>query len=162
MIAERAEAEVKASAAPAEQTPEQRTAAARKRRADRELDTAKARAAQEAIDLEAIEKLELAGGYMMNVENQVTQHVPGHPVIIGIRPPTEAEYKRFFSQVHRANGNGDAKAAATVMLAQSCWAYPEDPASRAALIAQNAALLASVSAVANKLAELKQDEAGKG
>jgi hypothetical protein len=159
MIAERAEAKAPTAS---EQTPEQRSAAARKRRADRELDTAKARAAQEAIDLEAIERLESAGGYTMNVENQVTQHVPGHPVIIGIRPPTEPEYKRFFSQINRANGNGDAKVAATVMLAQSCWAYPEDPASRAALVAQNAALIASVAAVANKLAELKQDEAGKG
>jgi hypothetical protein len=142
-------------------TPEERVAAVKARRAARDTSNAKARTAQEAVDLEAIEKLEEEHGYTLNVEHQVSQFVPGHPVIVGIRPPTEVEYKRFFSQINRSGGQGDAKVAAQMMLAQVCWAYPEDPDSRKAMLGANAALLASVGNIANKLAELKQDEAGK-
>jgi hypothetical protein len=144
-----------------DKTPAERKAAALERRAKREATLEEARDAQEAVDLEAIEALELEHGYTLNVEFQVQQFVPGFPTIVAIRPPSEAEYKRYFAQVNKANGSGDAKVAAHVMLAQVSWVYPAEPEARRAMLAANGGMLASIGNHASKLAELRKSEEGK-
>lgn len=143
------------------ETPAERKAAAYARRAAREATSAEARDAQEVVDLEAIEAIEAERGYTLDVGFQVQQFVPGAPVIVGVKAPTELEYKRYFQQVNRSSGNADAKIAAHVMLAQVAWVYPEDKDARAAMLAANGGMLASIGNHASKLAELRRTEAGK-
>ncbi len=132
------------------------------RRAARAAATEEARAAQYLIDCKAIEALEAEHGYVLNISQQVRQFVPGCPVVVAVKAPSELEYKRFFQQINRSKGNADAQMAAHAMLAQVCWVYPENPEARKAMVAANGGLLASVGNLANKLAELNADEEGKG
>jgi hypothetical protein len=120
-----------------------------------------ARDEQMSKDREAIDTLETEHGYVLDVSLSVKHFVPGHPVIIGVRPPKGAEYKRYFQQINRANAGPDAKGAAHETLAQTCWAYPSEPESRKVLIDSNPALLAQVGNIANKLAELEREDEGK-
>lgn len=141
---------------------EAKRAERRKARGDDE-----AREAQAAKDREAILEIESERDCELDVSLSVQHFVPGHPVILGVRPPTEAEYKRFFQKFNRANASPDARSAAFEELAQTCWAYPsgqteEGRASRKALLAANPAILAQVGAIANKLAEARQEDEGKG
>jgi hypothetical protein len=121
----------------------------------------KAREEQLAADVEAIEALEEKLGIRIHASKQVRQFVVGLPVVVGVRAPDAAEYKRMFSGVNRSNGNGDAKVAAHTMLANACWVYPQDAATRDAMLAANGGLLASVGNFANKLAEVELEEEGK-
>jgi len=133
------------------------------RRAKRAKAIEEARETQYTADLVAIEALEIASDppITIDVSHTVRQYVPGCPVIVGMRPPTEAEYKRFFSQINRANGNGDAKVAAQVQLAQACWVYPADHEQRKAMLSANAGMLASIGNAVNKQAELQEAAEGK-
>ncbi len=63
--------------------------------------------------------------------------------------------------VNRSNNNGDAKVAAVATLAQSCWIYPEDKATRDAMCDANAGLLSSVGNFAYSLGEVELKEEGK-
>lgn len=143
-------------------TAAQRIAASEERRAEKADAEAEAREEQFATDLEAIEAIESKRGIRIYYSKQVRTFVPGLPVVVGVRAPDPAEYKRMFSMVNKSGGNGDAKVAALMTLAEACWVYPEDGAARTALIEANAALLASVGNFANTLAEVELREEGKG
>lgn len=120
-----------------------------------------AREAQMAIDREAIDALEAERDVQLDVSLSVKNFVPGHPVIIGVRTPTEPEYKRYYQSLNRAGAGPDVKSAAHTQLANVCWVYPDAPESRKALLAANPAILAQVGNLANKLAELRSEEEGK-
>lgn len=143
-------------------TPAQRIEAIEKKKQAREAAEAAAREDQYATDREAISDLEEKLGINIHFSKQVRQFVAGMPVVVGVRAPSEAEYKRLFSQINRSNGNGDAKVAALTMLAQVCWVYPEDAATRKSMVESNSGLLVSVGNFANKLAEVEIEEEGKG
>ena len=123
---------------------------------------ARAREEQLATDLEAIAVLEEDKGVRIYYSSQVRNYVAGQPVIVGIRAPSEGEYKRLFSKMNNTKGHSDAKVAAHVELADVVWMYPQDPSSRRAMIEANAGLLASVGNFATKLAEVDVEEEGKG
>lgn len=120
-----------------------------------------AREEQYATDREAIVKLEEELGIEIHFSKQVRQYVPGLPVIVGMRAPSEGEYKRVFSKMNNTKAHSDAKVAAHVELAQVCWVYPEASEIRKAMIAANSGLLASVGNFAHKLAEVEILEEGK-
>jgi hypothetical protein len=122
---------------------------------------ASARAAQYEADRLAMYALGKARGFKVHHSAQVRQYVRGLPVVVGVRAPDAAEYKRFFQQVQRA-GNADAKIAAHALLAEACWVYPEDKPTRDAMLAANGGLLASVGNFAAALAEVELKEQGKG
>lgn len=143
-------------------TPEQRTAAALKRRAAKNDAETKARAAQFADDIEAIEAIENRDDVELHYSEQVKQFVPGLPVIVGARAPDKTEYKRLLSKMNRQGATGDAKVAALVELAAVCWTYPEDPKVREAMVEANPGLLASLGNFVNSLAEVGIREEGKG
>lgn len=143
-------------------TPAERIQAAMDRRTEKKDAEAKAREAQFAADLEAIEALESKLGLRIHYSAQVRTFVAGMPVVVGVRAPEPSEYKRMFSMVNRTGGNGDAKVSALLTLAQACWVYPEDKVTRDAMTEANAALLASVGNFANTLAEVELKEEGKG
>jgi len=143
-------------------TAAERIAAATERRGAKADAEAAAREEQFACDLEAIEALEEKLGVRVHYSRQVRTFVPGLPVVVGVRAPDPAEYKRLFSSINRSGGNGDAKVAALLMLANACWVYPEDKAARDALTEANAALLASVGNFANTLAEVELKEEKNG
>lgn len=140
----------------------ERIAASTERRAKLAEAEIKARTEQFADDLEAIEALEAKLGIRIRYSQQVRTFVPGLPVVVGVRAPDPAEYKRMFSSVNRSGGNGDAKVAALLLLANACWVYPEEKAVRDQLVEANAALLASVGNFANTLAEVELKEEKNG
>lgn len=142
-------------------TPEERIAASAERRAKAADAEKAARLEQFATDLEAIEALEMKLGLHLRYSSQVRQYVPGQPVVVGVRAPAPAEYKRLMSLMNRKDASGDAKVAALIQIAQECWVYPEDKASRDAMTEANAGLLASVGGFVNSLAEVELKEAGK-
>lgn len=142
-------------------TAEQRIAEAMARRQQKNDEEKAARAEQHANDLEAIEALEAELGHKINPSKQVQQFKAGLPVIVGVRSPSAAEYKRMFAKVNSAGQNANAKVAAHTELARSCWVYPKDEAQREAMIEANSGLLASIGNFANKLAEVELAEEGK-
>lgn len=144
-----------------EKTAAQRIADAQDRRQAKADKEKAARAEQHATDLEAIEALEDKLGQKIYPSKQLTQFKAGLPIVVGIRVPTNAEYKRQVSKLNRANGNGDAKVAAQNEMANACWAYPEDPTTRNEMLEANTGLIASIGVYANKLAEAEFTEEGK-
>lgn len=143
-------------------TAAERIAAAHDRRAAKADAEVAKREEQFATDLEAIEALEEKLGVRVHYSAQVRTFVPGLPVVVGVRAPDPAEYKRLFSSINRAQGNGDAKVAALLMLGNACWVYPEEKAARDAMVEANAALVASVGNFANTLAEVELKEEKNG
>ncbi len=139
----------------------ERIQASNDRRAAKADAEAAAREEQFASDLEAIEALEDKLGIRVHYSKQVRTFVPGLPVVVGVRAPEPAEYKRMFSFMNKTGGSGDAKISALLTLAEQCWVYPEDKSVRDAMTSANAALLASVGNFANKLAEVELQETGK-
>ena len=142
-------------------SPAQRLKELEDRQFAKEQAIAAEREEQYATDREAIDALSEKLGVKVHYSKQVRQFVRGVPVIVGVRAPDAAEYKRLFSKMNRTNSNGDAKVAAHTELAQSCWVYPADGPTREAMLEANSGLLASVGNFANKLAEVEISEEGK-
>jgi len=141
-------------------TAEERIAASAARRAAKAEAETKARTEQFADDLEAIEALEEKLGERVRYSAQVKQYVPGLPVVVGVRAPATAEYKRLVSMVNKSK-DADAKVMAVNTLAQSCWVYPEKKETRDAMIEANAGLLSSVGNFAYSLGEVELKDEGK-
>lgn len=131
------------------------------RRAKRKDAAEKARVEQYGKDLEAIDALEVKNGYELDISLRVTNFTVGAPSLVGVRAPSELEYKRFFQSVNRA-GNADARMAAHELLANTCWVYPEDEEARQTLKGANPGLVAGVGNRAIKLGEMQSDAEGKG
>lgn len=131
------------------------------RRAARRAVSDAARDEQEAKDLEAIDALEVASAENLGTM-RVNGYVPGQPVRVAFRAPSEAYYKRFCQQVRKAGPNLEARGAAQDMLAQVCWVYPAKPEDQKAMVAAFPGTLVSIAIEVAKLAELNRDEEGKG
>lgn len=142
-------------------TAAERIAEANERRAKKSAAEAAAREEQHASDLEAIEAVEERLGQKVHVSQQVKNFVKGLPVVVGVRAPDMAEYKRLYTLVGRSGSNADARGAALMQLGQVCWVYPEEKATKDLMIESNAALLASIGVFANSLAEVELREEGK-
>jgi hypothetical protein len=135
-----------------------------KRRAERRKGiTPEAIEAQREIDREAIDAIEVEEDLLLDASLEVRNFVPGCPVLIGIRTPDEAMWKRFTQSVNRANdkGSADAKVAACEQLGRACLLYPSDAKVRSALLASNPSLITDVATRAAKLVALHEEAEGK-
>lgn len=122
---------------------------------------AQERKRQYVIDLKARIAAEEEHGRCTAV--QLSRFVKGVPTFALVRSPTTSEYKRYKAMAFSsADKKAEAKIAATELLARSCWVYPSDSAQQAAMLDVASGLLSSISLAAQKLAEGKAEEEGKG
>ena len=131
------------------------------RRAARKAAAADAKAAQYALDMEAIDALEIEHVDDFVAAMKTPGHKPGLPVVCAVKAPSEAYYKRFCQMVRKAGNNLEARGAALDLLAESCWAYPDDAETKKALMSAFPGLLSSIGVKATELVELKAAEEGK-
>ena len=130
------------------------------RRAKRKAKAQEARAEQEAIDLEAIDKIEVEKGLdLKTLRLNITG--TGLPVLVAIKAPDETYYKRFKQRVRRADGNAEKRGDAQEELAASCWVYPDDEQVRKSVTSAAPGTLMSIFVEAIKLAELASEAEGK-
>lgn len=136
---------------------EQIEAAREERKAKQEL----ARREQMAVDLEAVDALEIEHGDS-NVATIEVPYQPGLPVLLACRAPKSVEIKRYRDRVkERSNGKpGDALGAA-VELAACCRIYPSAEL-YAALLEVRPGLDTQLGVEALKLASGKAASEGKG
>jgi hypothetical protein len=138
-----------------------KTAELEARRAERKAAKEAARGAQYEKDLESVSTLEDVNGYELDISLRVSNFTDGLPSLVGVRAPSELEYKRYFQKLNRA-GNADAKMQAHAEIAKCCWAYPADEDTRKAMMAANPGLMVGVGNLAIKLGEMQTEEEGKG
>jgi hypothetical protein len=127
-----------------------------KRRADRRASHDSGRAAQEAVDLAAIDALEAEDGTPLRTMT-ANGYKPGVPVRIAFRAPSAAEYKRYLDTIGAAQSNAKSKRGALEVLASTCLVYPAADA-RAALFDAFPGTLVSLAIEAAKAAELQAEE----
>lgn len=131
---------------------------------------AKARAAREAArsaqrknDLEKIVELEESLGFDLETVETQGRVVEGVPVVVAVRPPSKAEYKRFQAIFRVEPEKSPKRGDAIDQLAKACIVYPEkDSAAFAALLEHFPGTLSSVVPVATRLAELSSTAEKKG
>lgn len=133
------------------------------RRAKRKAGIAEAREVQFAVDLEALDELEIAHGDGAVERLDVERFVPPHPTFVVLKTPSSAQYKRFCDQVSRATKHQDPKARrdAENMLGESCWIYPAEPDARKSMLEEFPGLILSVAIRAAKLVEANEVAEGK-
>jgi hypothetical protein len=126
-------------------------------RAERKAKLAEQAAAQKAIDLEAIDALEVEHGDS-NIAVVEVPYTPGLPVLAAAKVPPEAYLKRY-----RARLKEDVKNApeAAEEVADACCVYP-DPEVRKALFAARGGLRVQLGGAAIKLATGREESEGKG
>lgn len=124
---------------------------------------ARERASQRAKDLSAIIDLENEMGIELKTLETQERYVEGVPVVVGVRPPTKMEYRRFQSEVRAAKENATKRGEASDLLAKACVVYPpKDSDAFKALTEAFPGTLNSVVLVATKLAELQSEDEKKG
>jgi hypothetical protein len=134
-----------------------------KRRAERRANHDKARDAQEAVDLEEIDKLEEAAGEPLHTMTG-NAFKPGSPFRIAFRSPSGVEYKRYCDQVGKAQAKSDpgARRQAQELLAASCIVYPVTGSDAyKALLDAFPGVLVSLTIEVAKVAELRAEDEGK-
>lgn len=130
-----------------------------KARARRELQ----RSAQRKLDYEKILELEESLGSDLETVETQGRVVEGVPVVVAIRPPSKAEYKRFQSILRMEPEKSPKRGDAIDQLAKACIVYPEkDSDALAALLEAFPGTLNSVVPVAMRLAELASTAEKKG
>lgn len=135
-----------------------------KRRSARRAAHDAGRAAQEAIDLEAIDAIEESQGEPLHTVTLNTFRA-GVPVRIAFRTPAPLEYRRYSDLVTRAAQNKDqgARRQTQEQFATACLVYPAaDSDARKAVLDVAPGLLLSIAIEAAKVAEARSDEEGKG
>lgn len=133
-----------------------------KRRQQRREDATKAKAAQYAKDIAAIDAIETEMGDEL-ATLPVNNYRPstGLPTLVGVRAPTADQYKRFGQMIRKAEKNAEERQKALDLLAESCWAYPSELDARKAMKEAYPAVLLGIGVKATELAELNLEE-GKG
>lgn len=132
------------------------------KRAARKAAAEDAEKAQLAIDLEAVDALEEEFGYNEIVAMRVP-HVPGLPVMVAARCPTEPEMKRYKHRLKLKKIDGDMPDYnfAQAELAESTLKYP-DKDTFAKLCAVRPAIKEQLGSAAAKLAQAHSEAEGKG
>jgi hypothetical protein len=134
------------------------------RRAERRAENDKARTAQEALDLEAIDALESERGEPLHTMT-ANGYRSGVSVKVAFRAPSAPEYKRYCDLVGKAQERKDptARRQAQEQLAASCWLYPaQDSDGRKAMLEAFPGVLISLAIEVAKVAELRAEDEGKG
>lgn len=128
--------------------------------ADRRAKVAERRAAQELIDLAAINEIEDSSGEILTTL-KTKGYKEGAAAILALRTPKPSEYKRFTDMVSMAK-DANAKRKAVEMLADVVWLYPPGGSElRKATLEAFPGALISVGGEAPKLAEAKAEDEGK-
>lgn len=131
-----------------------------KRRAERAASKEADRAAQLAVDLDALMALEDEHGEGRVYRHDLPAYVPGLPTMVIARTPTPAEYKRFRDMMRKAKTASE-QGAAIDLLAAPCRVYP-DAEAYDKLLARFPGLGDSLAKPILKLAEGSKEEQGKG
>lgn len=133
-----------------------------KRRAERRDETAKKRKAQLVVDMTALDELEEEHGFEGVARLNTDRFVDGLPTMVVVRAPKGVEYKRFTQQVRNAQGKHTKMGEAQDALAELVWLYPSDDELKKQMKEAFPGLLSSVAVAAVGLADLKEQEEGKG
>jgi len=131
------------------------------RRAKRREELEAKRSEQRDADAETIDQLEVELGVELRVLVPKQYH-DGLPACVAYRPAEPAVYKRLTQQLRRAKDNFEQRGAATDLLADSCWIYPQDKETRKAMLDVYPGILHSIAVEVVKLADLEEQEEGKG
>jgi hypothetical protein len=134
------------------------------RRAARKAEIATAREEQYALDLEALDGLEVEHGDGAIARLDVERFVSGHPTFIVMKAPSGIQYKRFCDQVAQATKKQDPKGRrdAENLLGASCWVYPAEEEKRKAMLDAFPGLLLSIAIKAAQLVEAREAKEGEG
>jgi len=134
-----------------------------KRRSERRKAHDDARDAQALKDLEAIDALEAEHGEPLHTMT-ANGFKHGVAVKVAFRAPSPTEYKRYCDMVGRAQQKNDAieRRRAQEMLAASCLMYPPEGEARKAMLEAFPGVLISLAIESAKVAELRNEEEGKG
>lgn len=132
------------------------------RREARKAELKKQRDAQRAIDLEALNSLEIEYGDE-NISALDIAFLPGQVTLAAVRTPTSPEVKRYQSRIRptREGRLGDSSAAAEEIGA-SCVVYPSKGEQCDALFAARPGLLVNLGMRALDLSTGKAEAEGKG
>jgi hypothetical protein len=114
---------------------------------------------QRAVDLEALDALEIEHGDS-SVRVLDVAFTPGLPTFAVVRCPKGPESKRYKDRLREGDKPNGIKAADE--LGASCLVYPPDGPVRAALLAARPMLLTTAGTSAIELASGKAEEEGKG
>jgi hypothetical protein len=115
-----------------------------KRRAERKAEADKRRRAQRAIDLLALEELELEYGDGNVVSVDLIGWAPGLPTLVAARAAKPAEVKRYRSRVKVKHGEIEGTADGAEQIAASCVVYPKTPEEYEAILTQRPGVAASL------------------
>lgn len=131
------------------------------RRSARKAEIAKQRAVQLAVDLEALDALEVEHGDGSVRRVDVERFTPGMPTLVVVRAPTRAEFKRYQDGCKGIGGQkGDALAAAN-LICETCLVYPSrEDFAKLLEVSPGIQAIAGVAAV--ELSAGKAAEEGKG
>jgi hypothetical protein len=132
-----------------------------KKRADRKAALAAQELAQRAIDLEAIDALEVERGDS-NVDVVDVAYTPGLPTCFAVRVPTVPEMNRYKSRLKGIANSKDVDAiAAAEELGESCFVYPVE-AVREQMKSARPGALSACGTAALKLGQGRLSSEGKG
>lgn len=130
-------------------------------RAARKAELEKAKAEQFAIDLVALNDLEIEHGDDSVASLETERYVKGLPTMVVLRAPTAAEYKRFVDTIARSKDNMEARLKSQDLLARSVWVYPAKE-QQDEMFSKFPGLLLSIVVRAQQMVEAKAKEEGKG
>lgn len=131
------------------------------RRAERKAAAARAREEQYALDLAALDALEIEHGDGAVSALEAPSYAAGLPTLAIVKCPAAEYFKRFRDRARRAKGQPDAIGAATDELALSCIVYPAADV-YANMCSRFPGLHDSAGARAIELAQAKSEDAKKG
>jgi len=133
-----------------------------KRRADRKEALRVQEDTQRALDLEAIDALEIQFGDS-NVTVVDVAFTPGQATCFAVRTPSDPEMKRYKSRIKGvANSKEIDAVGAAEEVGESCLIYPADPELRAAMKLARPGALAACGTEALKLGNGRAASEGKG
>lgn len=130
------------------------------RREKRKQALADAELAQYAVDLEAIEALEIEHGRVATIKVAFVEGLPTRAVI---RTPSRMEYQRYRDIIAKAGVNKNTKAIteAQDQLSKAIWIYPKDRETQEKMIESAPGLLPSIVIAAGRLADGRDEDEGK-
>ncbi|HXG69988.1 MAG TPA: hypothetical protein VNJ04_05165 [Gemmatimonadaceae bacterium] len=144
-------------------TAEEAIAAIEKKRGERKAKIAEARAAQYAIDLAALNDLEVEHGDGSIVALEVGGFIEGLPTLVVIKSPGgTSAYTRYKSDVRKAGKNAEMIGAAQEQLGRSVIVYPSEDETKRAMTKAFPGLDISAGVRAVKFVELEAADEKKG
>lgn len=123
----------------------------------------RAKEEQFAKDLEVLASLEEEHGHDAVVRLDMERFVEGQPTFVVIKAPSRAAYKRFQDTMAIAEkGRGQKPLEVHEQFARACWVYPAERAEQEALLESFPGVSLSMSIRAQRFAEARVVDEGKG